>query len=142
MNKKIIGLMKDETGGKQITEFVCLRPKMYAFRINDIEKKTCKGIPKTTIEKDIKLENYLRCLYNDTTKQTTSNVIRSYNHTMYTQKLTKTALNSNDDKRVILEDKIKTLPIGHWRVIGDCVLPETLLLPEDGTLCRLALNVL
>ena len=32
LNKKVIGLMKDELGGEITTEFVALRPKMYAYK--------------------------------------------------------------------------------------------------------------
>ena len=52
-NKKVIGLMKDELGGKIITEFVTLRPKMYSFLTNDgKEDKKAKGTKKCIIKKD------------------------------------------------------------------------------------------
>ena len=43
-NKKVIGLMKDELGGKIMKEFISLRPKMYSYRVEEQEPKKCKGI--------------------------------------------------------------------------------------------------
>ena len=34
-NNKVIGKFKEEANGKQITDFVGLRPKMYSFLIDD-----------------------------------------------------------------------------------------------------------
>ena len=51
-NKKVIGLMKDELGGKIITEFVTLRPKTYSFLTDDgKEDKKVKGRKKCIIKK-------------------------------------------------------------------------------------------
>ena len=45
-NKKVIGLMKDEIGGRIITEFVALRPKTYSYMTDElIEMKKAKKVP-------------------------------------------------------------------------------------------------
>ena len=65
-NKKVIGLMKDELGGKIITEFVTLRPKTYSYLINDCkEDKKATGTKKCVIKRMIKFNDYKNCLLKD-----------------------------------------------------------------------------
>ena len=65
-NKKVIGLMKDERGGKIITEFVTLRPKTYSYLTDDGKgDKKAKGTKKCVIKKMIKFNDYKKCLLND-----------------------------------------------------------------------------
>ena len=50
--KKVIGLIKDELGGKIMTKFVGLRPKTYSYLINDSsEDKKAKDTKKCVIKK-------------------------------------------------------------------------------------------
>ena len=53
-NKKVIGLMKDELGGRIITEFVTLRPKTYSYLTDDFkEDQKAKGTKKCVIKRKI-----------------------------------------------------------------------------------------
>ena len=58
-NKKVIGLMKDELGGKTMTEFVALRPKTYSY-LMDVRNsdKKAKGTKKCIIKRIIKFNSY------------------------------------------------------------------------------------
>ena len=65
-NKKVIGLMKDELGGKIITEFVTLRPKTYSYLTDDCkEDKNSKETRKCVIKRMIKFNDYKNCLLKD-----------------------------------------------------------------------------
>ena len=54
-NKKVIGLMKDELGGKIMTEFAALRPKTYSYlMVNGNSDKKAKGSKKCVIKTVLK----------------------------------------------------------------------------------------
>ena len=59
VNKKVIGLMKDELGGDINTEFVALKPKSYLYITNDfIDMKKTKGTKKCVVKKMLRFEDY------------------------------------------------------------------------------------
>ena len=65
-NKKVISLMKDELGGKIITEFVTSRPKTYSYLTDDGKKdEKAKGTKKCIIKKMIKFNDYKKCMLSD-----------------------------------------------------------------------------
>ena len=64
-NKNVIGFMKDELGGKIITEFVTLRPKTYSYLTDDgKEDKKAKGTKKCVTKRMIKFGDYKNCFLN------------------------------------------------------------------------------
>ena len=113
-NKKVIGLMKDELGGKIITEFITLRPKGYTYLTDDgKEDKKAKGTKKCVIKRMIEFDDYKRCLLNDEVILKSQQRLRSKGHDVYTEKINKIALSNNDDKRLIASDKITSYPYGY-----------------------------
>ena len=113
-NKKVINLMKDELGGKIITEFVTLRPKTYSYLTDDgKEDKKAKGTKKCVIIKMIKFNDYKKCLLNDEVILKSQQRFISKKHDVYTENINKIALSNNDDKRIVSSDKITSYPYGH-----------------------------
>ena len=109
-------MFKDECGGKQLGEFIGLRLKLYAMNVEDVgESKRAKGVKSSTVKKDITLANYRECLYLGIFQTRSMCVIRSRLHELHSERITKVALCPKDDKRIILEDKISTLAIGHHK---------------------------
>ena len=110
-NKKNIGLMKDELGGKIITEFVTLRPKTYLFLTDDgKEDKKAKGTKKCVIKKMIKFNDYKKCLLNDEVMLKPQQRFISKKHDVFTENINKIALSNNDDKRIVSLNKITSYP--------------------------------
>ena len=113
-NKKFIGLMKDELGGKTITEFVTLRPKTYSYSTDDgKEDKKAKGTKKYVIKRMIKFNDYKNCLLKDKVLLKSQQRFVSKKHDVYTEDINKIALSNDDDKRIVSSDKITSYPYGY-----------------------------
>ena len=50
-NKKVLGKMKDECGGRVINEVVTVRPKMYSVEVGEKNIKKAKGVKKMSLRK-------------------------------------------------------------------------------------------
>jgi len=117
VNKKVPGLMKDENNGAIMTEFVGLRAKMYALRVDGKkDTKKVKGVKSNVVAKSISFDDYMRCLFDEIEMTRKQSCIRSKLHEVYTISETKIALSPYDDKRYILPDSTDTLPWGHYKI--------------------------
>ena len=112
-NKKVIGLMKDELEEEIMTEFVALRPKTYAYLMDDGGgDKKAKGTKKCVIKRLLKFNDYKDCLLNNKIVLKSQQRFKSERHDVYTEKINKIALSSNDNKRLQTFHKITPYPYG------------------------------
>ena len=132
LNKKVIGLTKDELGGEIMTEFVTLRPTMYAYKTGGSESTTGqdkgalrpplrevkkrKGIKKCIVRKTISFEGYKNCLLSGETSYRTQLTFRSSKHEVRMLEVNKLALSRDDDKHITVNG-ISSLARGHHRTI-------------------------
>ena len=102
--KNVIGLFKDELGGKILIEFVGLRAKTYAYlMVDDSKHKKAKGTKNCVIKRK-------DCLFNNKIILKSQQRFKSDHHNVYTEQINKIALSSNDDERLQTFDRITTHP--------------------------------
>ena len=112
-NKKVIGLFKDELGGRIMKEFCELRAKTYSYLMDDNgEVKKSKGTKKCVIKRELMFENYKDCLFNGEAILKSQQRFKSNHHKVYTEEVNKIALRSDDNKRLQTFDGIETYPNG------------------------------
>ena len=132
LNKKVIGLMKNELGSKIMTEFVALRPKLYSYKnLDGSEDKKCKGIKKCIVKKTLTFEDYKTYLFSDSSEYKSHLMFRSAKHEVHTIELNKVALNRDDDKRISRKDGISTFARGHKDLSWNPLLGELSLIKND-----------
>ena len=111
-NKKVVGMFKDEAGGKIIEEFVGLRAKLYSYKMfeseeekkerekeeeekrkegvdfiegSTLEKKRCKGVNESVVKRSITFDDYKKCLFDGKPEYRQMNVFRSRKHEIFTE---------------------------------------------------------
>ena len=76
--------------------------------------KKAKGTKKCVVKRSITFNDYVNALFNYEKVIRSQFVFRSHNHQVYTKKINKIALTSNNDKRIQTSDKITTYPYGYF----------------------------
>ena len=111
VNRKAIGIFKDELGGKIMKEFCALRAKTYTYLMeDDSENKKAKGVKSCIVKRRVMFENYKDSLFNNKTIMRSQLRFKSDHHNVYTEEINKIALNSSDNKTLQAFDRITTYP--------------------------------
>lgn len=112
-NFKVPLKLKVEHANKMMTHFYGVRSKVYtvAFAGDERPVKKAKGVPRRSLEVQVSVEDYAKCLEEGLQKSVAFRYLRTGNtHTMYTWESRKIALRNLDTKRVIQEDGVSTRP--------------------------------
>ena len=112
-NKKVIGLFKDQLGGKIMKEFCALRAKAYAYLMDgDSENKKAKGTKNCVIKRQLMFKNYTDSLFNNKIILKSQQLFRSHHDNVYTVEINKIVLSSNDNKGLQTLDRATIYPYG------------------------------
>lgn len=131
-------VIKDETKGRPVTEFVGLKPKMYSFNTCDAvignlrpaiaSKQVGKGITRAAL-KDIKHETYLKMYRQGPQQFVINRRIGSLLHNIYSLEARKRGIVPFDDKRFLLADLDDGQPNPNTHAFGHYLI-DTAEFPE------------
>ena len=94
-NKKVIGLFKEELGGRIMNESCALKAKTYSYLMDDnSEVKKSKGTRKCVINRRLMFENYRDSLFSNKTILKSQQRFKSDHHKVYTEEVNQIALSS------------------------------------------------
>ena len=114
-NKKVIGKMKDEIGGKVISEFAGLKLKMYSLiTVDDEEKTKAKGLSKKL---GLGYSEFFDVLFNKKVVRHSMKRIQAKKHRLGTYDACKVSLSCFDDKRYLLDNGVDSLAYFHKDVV-------------------------
>ena len=104
-NKKVVGKMKDEYGGKSILKFVDLKSRMYSILDESNNKKsTSKGH-----DAFMEFQEFCDILFKKKILRHKMRRIKSKNHNLGTYETNKRSLSCFDDRRYILKNRFNTI---------------------------------
>lgn len=112
--------MKEENNDAIMTEFIGLRAKMYALKIDGKQDtKKAGGVKSNVVARTITFDDYAQCLRNEIKTNQRQSSLRSTLHEVYMVFEMKLALSPYNDKRYIIPESTDTLPWGHYDTIVD-----------------------
>ena len=103
--------MKNELGGKFMTEYAALRTKTYSYLKDDGKNdKKRKKNKEVCHRKTLQFNDYKDCLLNNKIILKSQQRFKTESHNAYTEEINKIALRKTDDKRLEIFDKITSYP--------------------------------
>ena len=98
-----------------MNKFCAHRVKKYALKLdNNDEVKKAKNTKKCVIQNQLFFKDYVNVLFNKVPMIKSKSSFRSRNHEIYTEKINKIALSSNDHERRQDDNGINTYPHGYF----------------------------
>ena len=108
-NKKVLGKMKDEYGGKSILKFLGVKSKMHSI----LDESSNEMITSKGHNGFIEFLEFYNTLLRKKILRHTMGRIGTKNHNLGTYETNKRSLSCFDDKRYILKNGTNTLAYGH-----------------------------